>query len=124
MKLSDNYLKLVEWSKEDQCYVGSCPSLMFGGIHGNDEAKVFQELCEVVNEWISHLEKNGEPLPAATAGRDYSGKFMIRVGKSLHKALVVDALRNNESLNSLCVRLLKTSSRKSTRRRVSGQHRA
>lgn len=25
MKKSDRYLKIVEWSEEDQCYVGTCP---------------------------------------------------------------------------------------------------
>ncbi len=25
MKVSDQYLKIVEWSEEDQCYVGTCP---------------------------------------------------------------------------------------------------
>ena len=30
MKKSDRYLKIVEWSEEDQCYVGTCPGLMLG----------------------------------------------------------------------------------------------
>jgi hypothetical protein len=40
MKLSDRYLKIVEWSEEDRCYVGSCPGLMMGGDHGDNEAKL------------------------------------------------------------------------------------
>ena len=40
MKNSDRYLKIVEWSEEDQCYVGSCPNLIYGGCHGNNEAEV------------------------------------------------------------------------------------
>ncbi len=52
MKPSDRYLKIVEWSDEDRCYVGRCPGLMLGGVHGNDEAKVYRELCQVVEEWI------------------------------------------------------------------------
>jgi hypothetical protein len=42
MKASDRYLKVVEWSEEDQCYVGSCPGLMIGGVHGDDEAEVYR----------------------------------------------------------------------------------
>lgn len=106
MKTSDRYLKIVEWSEEDQCYVGTCPGLMSGGVHGNDEASVYRELCQTVEEWIGIYEKDGDPLPAATAGKDYSGKFVLRVGKNLHKALVVDALRRGESLNTYCVQLL------------------
>lgn len=107
MKAGDKYLKIVEWSEEDQCYVGSCPNLMLGGVHGDDETKVYKELCQTVEEWIEIYQTDGEPLPAATAGKDYSGKFVVRVGKELHKALAVDALRRGESLNSYCVRLLR-----------------
>jgi len=28
MKKSDHYLKIVEWSEKDQCYVGTCPNLI------------------------------------------------------------------------------------------------
>ena len=107
MKESDRYLKIVEWSEEDQCYVGTCPTLMLGGVHGDDEAKVYEELCQAVDEWVEIYKQDGEPLPPATAGREYSGKFVVRVGKDLHKALAVDALRSGESLNSYCVRLLR-----------------
>ena len=107
MKASDQYLKIVEWSEEDQCYIGTCPGLMLGGIHGDDEAKVYKELCQAVEEWIEVYHKDGEPLPAATSGREYSGKFVVRVGKDLHKALAVDALRHGESLNSFCVHVLR-----------------
>jgi len=107
MKVKDQYIKIVEWSEEDQCYIGTCPGLMLGGIHGKDEATVYKELCQAVEEWIDIYEKDTEPLPAATAGKDYSGKFVVRVGKELHKSLAIDALRRGESLNSYCVNLLK-----------------
>ena len=52
MKDSARYVKIVEWSDEDQCYVGSAPGLVYGGCHGLDERAVFAELCEVVEEAI------------------------------------------------------------------------
>ena len=107
MKISDQYLKIVEWSEEDQCYVGTCPSLMLGGVHGDNEAKVYRELCQAVEEWIEVYQNDSEPLPGATAGKEYSGKFVVRVGKDLHKILAVEALRHGESLNSYCTHLLR-----------------
>ena len=106
MKKSDKYLKIVEWSDEDNCYVGTCPGLMIGGVHGDDEAKVYKELCQVVDEWIEIHEEDREPLPPETAGREYSGKFMLRLGKDLHKKIAIEALRTGKSLNSYCVQLL------------------
>lgn len=107
MKPSDRYLKIVEWSEEDGCYVGTCPGLMLGGIHGSDEAKVYKELCQAVEEWIRIQEEDGDPLPEPTAGREYSGRFVLRVGKELHKALALQALRKGRSLNSYCVEALR-----------------
>lgn len=66
-KSSDRYVKIVAWDEEDQCYIGRCPGLMLGGIHGDDEAAVYQELCQAVDEWIGLCEKEGRPLPAPTS---------------------------------------------------------
>jgi len=75
MKDSDRYAKIVEWSEEDQCYVGSCPGLMFGGCHGDDELSVFQELQQLVDEVIDLYHQDGKPLPAATAGHDLANRL-------------------------------------------------
>ncbi len=109
MRLSDQYLKIVEWSEEDQCYIGHCPGLMLGGVHGQDEAKVYKKLCKTVEEWIEIYNNDGDPLPSPTAGRKYSGKFNLRVGKELHEQLSLAALRSGESLNSYCLRKLQGS---------------
>jgi predicted RNase H-like HicB family nuclease len=72
MKESARYVKIVEWSEEDQCYVGSCPGLFYGGCHGDDEKKVFEELCVIVEETIALYKKDHKPLPPATSGKDYA----------------------------------------------------
>jgi predicted HicB family RNase H-like nuclease len=103
----DRYLKLVEWSDEDGCYVGTCPGLLHGGVHGSDEAKVYRELCQVVDEAIDLYRADGKPLPPATANRRYSGRFVLRVGPELHKTLAIRALEADESLNSYVQRALR-----------------
>jgi len=75
MKESARYAKIVEWSEEDQCYVGSAPGLMYGGCHGADERKVFEELCDIVEETIALNKQAGKPLPPATSGRDFANKM-------------------------------------------------
>ncbi len=107
MKPSDRYLKIVEWSNEDHCYVGTCPGLMLGGIHGDNEIHVYKELCQAVEEWIKIYEEDGEPLPPATVGKEYSGKFVVRVGKELHKELSIQAMYEGQSLNSYCTKVLR-----------------
>ncbi|PKB82436.1 MAG: hypothetical protein BZY88_04175 [SAR202 cluster bacterium Io17-Chloro-G9] len=75
MKDSARYVKIVEWSEEDQCYVGSAPGLMHGGCHGSDEKKVFDELCQLVEETTELYRKDGKPLPHPTSGRDFATKM-------------------------------------------------
>lgn len=70
MKESDRYVKIVEWSEEDRCYVGSSPGLMLGGCHGDDQQQVFQELCQIIEEMIELYHQDGKPLPPPTSGRD------------------------------------------------------
>lgn len=76
MKASARYAKIVEWSDEDQCYVGSAPGLIIGGCHGNDELAMFEELCQIVEEAIELYEKDGKPLPPATSGRDFANRML------------------------------------------------
>ena len=105
-KRSDAFLKVVEWSEEDQCYIGTSPGLMFGGVHGPTEKKVYEELCQVVDGWVEQSEKDGIPLPTATADKRYSGKFVLRVGENVHKALSIRAMQKGQSLNSYCKQVL------------------
>ncbi len=65
---SDSYSKIVEWSEEDQCYVGSCPGLFYGGCHGDDEEKVFIELCRIVEDIVETYIRDGMSLPSPTSG--------------------------------------------------------
>jgi len=70
MKDSARYIKIVEWSEEDQCYVGSSPGLTYGGCHGDDEKIVFDELCRIVEDAIELYQRDRKPLPPPTSGRD------------------------------------------------------
>ena len=75
MNESTRYAKIVQWSDEDQCYVGSSPGLIYGGCHGSDEKAVFEELCDIVEEAISLYHKDGKSLPRPTSGRDFANKM-------------------------------------------------
>ena len=60
---ADKYQKIVFWSDDDNCFIGICPELFSGGVHGADPTVVFKELLEVVDEWVAIFEKEGRPLP-------------------------------------------------------------
>jgi predicted RNase H-like HicB family nuclease len=63
----DPYRYVVYWSQEDGCYVGQCPELFYGGVHGDNPEAVFKALRQAAQEVMADLEAEGKPLPLATA---------------------------------------------------------
>ncbi|KAA9131522.1 toxin-antitoxin system HicB family antitoxin [Marinihelvus fidelis] len=106
MNNSDDYIRIVEWSDEDQCYIGRSPGLFLGGVHGDDEHQVYRDLVNAIKETVASELAEGHTLPAPTAGRQYSGKFNLRVGPELHELLSLRAAGVSESLNSYVVNSL------------------
>ena len=78
MKEGARYVKIVEWSEEDQCYAGTSPGLMNGGCHGDDEKAVYAELCDIVEEIIELYHEDGKPLPPPTAGNGRAERLFER----------------------------------------------
>ena len=107
MKESKQYLTIVEWSQEDQCFVGSVPGWIGPCCHGDDEAEVYKKLCQILDEWIAIYKVDKHPLPPPT-NKNYSGKFVQRTGSDIHKALAVRAVSEGESLNKYVVKKLKS----------------
>ena len=66
--MKTDYLKFVQWSEEDQLFVGYCPDLFIGGIcHGTDEQKVYRELSRLVTEEITERQRSKCALPKKSA---------------------------------------------------------
>jgi predicted HicB family RNase H-like nuclease len=104
---ASDYIKVVEWSDEDGCFIGSAPPLIGRCCHGNDEAEVYAELRKIVEEWIALYQQEGKPLPEPSAGKEYSGKFLLRTGEDLHRLLAIRAMQSGDSLNNFIVKALK-----------------
>jgi len=73
---SARYIKIVEWSEEDQCFVGQCPGVVGPCCHGDNEARVYAELCTIVDEWIVIWKRDGKPLPSPTHGKNVGDKLL------------------------------------------------
>lgn len=50
MRKRSEHKKIVYWSNEDNTYIGMCPTLFFGGVHGESQVEVFKHLLQVVKE--------------------------------------------------------------------------
>ena len=74
------------------------------------QGDTFEELGEMIEDamksWIEIALEDGSPIPEPRFLEDYSGKFVTRVPKSLHRDLVNAAKRDGVSLNTfVCVAL-------------------
>ena len=66
MKPEDRYHRFIQWSDEDQCYIGYCPDIFYGGCcHGDLEEEVYAELCGIVREEIADRIARKQVLPQA-----------------------------------------------------------
>lgn len=68
MSIADKYLKIIEWSDEDACFIGSCPELFYGGCHGTDVHAVLSELCQLIEEAVQLHVDDAKPLPPPMSG--------------------------------------------------------
>jgi antitoxin HicB len=68
------------------------------------QADTFEELSEMIRDamraWIESAQEDGESIPLPRSVEDYSGRFVVRIPKSLHRELVEMAEREGVSLNT------------------------
>ena len=61
------YHHWVEWSDEDDAFIGYCPDLFMGGAcHASDEAKAYTRLIAAIREELADLVAGQIPMPRAT----------------------------------------------------------
>ncbi len=101
VKEADRYTYRVTWSEEDQEYVGLCaefPSLSW--LEKSPE-KSLQGIRRLVNDSVTDLKRNKEPVPEPISTRPYSGKFVVRVPPEVHRMLAIQAAESGISINRL-----------------------
>jgi antitoxin HicB len=64
------------------------------------------QIRDAMAGWISVGLQDGKEIPEPRAELTYSGRFLLRVPKSLHGALSMEAEREQVSLNQYCVAAL------------------
>lgn len=105
-RLSARFPRLIEWSDDDGCFVGSAPPLVGQCCHGKTEADVATQLAVIVANLMQDVLDGKMPLPKGEAGKTYSGKFVVRIPTALHKKIALKAQARGESLNQYVAEVL------------------
>lgn len=103
METSDKYGFRVEWSEEDNEYLGLCTELPSLSWVAKTAEAALRGIRGVVKEAVRDMLASGEPVPEPFATRRYTGELRVRLPPSLHKRLAMEAAERNRSLNRLIV---------------------
>jgi len=96
-----HYTYRVEWSSEDDEYVGLCsefPSL--SNLH-KKQLTALSGIIDLVEDVVNDMQENGEDVPTPFSEKKYSGKFQIRITPEQHRNLAIKASEEGVSLNHL-----------------------
>jgi predicted RNase H-like HicB family nuclease len=67
--------------------------------HGKTYNEAFRNIQEAMEGWIEAKLENGFTVPVPADEGQYSGKFVLRLPKSLHASLAMKAEQEGVSLN-------------------------
>jgi antitoxin HicB len=101
--------RLEVYRDDDGSWVAEVPELP-GCLAASAGAPELLALAEdAIAAWIEAALDDGRAVPAPAADDDYSGRFVLRVPKSIHRRLAAQARRERVSLNTLCATALAAS---------------
>ena len=66
---------------------------------GDTYEEAYENLKDAMKGWIETKLENGFEIPMPVKHDEYSGKFIVRIPKSLHYKLAVEAEQEGVSLN-------------------------
>ena len=98
---NDHYTYRVTWSSSDDEYVGLCAEFPSLSWLAKTPESALKGIRELVADIIEDMKKSGEEVPQAIAGKNYSGKFMVRVPPEVHRNLAIQAAESGVSINRL-----------------------
>lgn len=104
--LAARYPRLIEWSEEDNAFVGSAPPLVGQCCHGKTEAEVAAQLAVIVEDLAADMLDGKMSVPTLPPGKKFSGKFVVRVSPAVHKRAALQAMARGESLNQYVAEVL------------------
>lgn len=66
---------------------------------GDTYEEAYNGILEAMEGYIETKLENGFSVPLPVGAEDYSGKFVVRIPKTLHKQLSLEAMQEGISLN-------------------------
>jgi predicted RNase H-like HicB family nuclease len=101
-----DYSVMIRWSDEDEGYIATSPELSGLSAFGDTPEEALGELKIARDGYLEVFKEDGCDLPNPQVVKSYSGQLRLRLPKSLHEALSIEAQNEGVSLNSYISNLL------------------
>lgn len=88
----------LHFDQDDQIYVIKIPELKGCMSHGETPKEAIEMIEEARELWLEAAMESGVEIPEPN-DKDYSGKFVVRVPKSVHRTIAETAKEEGVSLN-------------------------
>jgi predicted RNase H-like HicB family nuclease len=111
----------LAWSDEDEGYIATIPEFPNLSAFGENPEEAVKQAKQAANQMLEVLKEDHEELPAPRKAIEYSGQTRLRLPKSLHRALALEAEREGVSLNTLIVSKLSGTSAESVSERLTAE---
>ena len=98
---NDRYTYRVTWSEDDNEYVGLCAEFPSWSWLAKTPEAALKGVRKVVADIVEDMHHTGETVPDPIAGKNFSGKFIVRVPPEIHRKLAIQAAESGVSLNRL-----------------------
>lgn len=101
-----NYRIELFFEPEEKYWYAEFPELPGCLAHGATKEEALANAIKAEEAWLEATFESGRDIPEPRPEIEYSGRFLLRVPKSLHKKLADEALREGTSINRLAIQIL------------------
>ena len=109
MSTVQHYPLIIFFSEEDAGFIAEAPDLPGCSAWGATEADAAREAQDAIAAWVQAARAAGKAIPVPPVVQPlqaYSGKFLMRVPRSLHARLARRAAQEGVSLNQFLTGVL------------------
>ena len=100
-------VQLIE-DESGRYYVANVVELLGCHADGETEAEAIASLKEAMESWLECAIDHGNDIPLPKTENEFSGKFIVRIPKTLHRELSQKAEEEGVSLNQYALYKLST----------------
>lgn len=99
------YTRLIQEINDESGHYFYGKILELDGCQSTGETlqELYENLKEAMEGYLQIKIENNLPISIPEASENYSGKFVVRIPKTLHKRLVIEAEKEGVSLNQLAL---------------------